>query len=273
MAGGSYAHVNGLDLYYERHGAGGGGGGAAGGGRPVVLLHGAMGTIESCFAGLLPRLAAGREVVAVELQGHGHTADIDRHLTYEAFGEDVAALVRHLDLAPADIVGYSMGGAVGVQVAVRHPVLVRRLVAAGGTAYRPDGLHPEMVEAFAEGPPPDDALDGSPWQEAYARVAPDPGAWRALVAKVNDLDRTFTGWTPEEVAAIEAPTLIVVGDADIVRPEHAVEMFRLLGGGVVGDLHPLPPARLAILPGTTHVGMLEEVDWLASMITRFLDAP
>jgi pimeloyl-ACP methyl ester carboxylesterase len=212
-------------------------------------------------------------VIAVELQGHGHTRDVDRPLTYSGLGADVAALVRHLDLAPVDIAGYSMGGAVAVEVAIRHPELVRRLVAAGGTSYRPDGLHPEMTEAFAAGPPPDDAMDGSVWQRAYARVAPDPSAWHALVAKVNDMDRTFAGWTADEIAAITAPTLIVVGDADIVLPEHAVEMFRLLGGGVLGDLHPLPPARLAVLPGTTHIGMLDEVDWLASMITRFLDAP
>lgn len=263
MPDGSYARINGLDLYYERHGQG----------RPTLLLHGAMGTIESCFAGLLPRLAAGREVIAVEFQAHGHTPDADRPLTYPGLGADVAALVRHLDIAPADIVGYSMGGAVGVEVAVRHPELVRRLVAAGGTSYRPDGMHPEMIEAFAAGPPPDDAFDGTPWQEAYARVAPDPGGWRGMVAKVNEMDTTFTGWTDEEIAAIGAPTLIIVGDADIVRPEHAVEMFRLLGGGVVGDAHPLPPARLAMLPGTTHVSMLDEVDWLASMITRFLDEP
>jgi pimeloyl-ACP methyl ester carboxylesterase len=166
-----------------------------------------------------------------------------------------------------------MGAAVGVEVAVRHPALVRRLVAAGGTSYRPDGLHAEMAAAFDAGPPAADAPELSPWRDAYARVAPDPDGWPALVAKVNDMDRTFTGWTPEEIAAIAVPTLIVIGDADIVRPEHTVEMFRLLGGGVLGDVHPLPRARLAVLPGTTHVGMLAEVDWLASMITRFLDEP
>jgi pimeloyl-ACP methyl ester carboxylesterase len=262
MADAGYVRVDGLDMYYERHGAG----------PPLVLLHGAMGTIESCFAGLLPRLAAVRQVIAVELQGHGHTADIDRPLSYEGMADDVAALVRDLDLGRVDIVGYSLGGAVAVQVAIRYPHLVRRIVAAGGTSYSPDGMHPELAAAFDEGPPVEE-LAGSPWHEAYLRVAPHPEAWPALVAKVNDLDRTFAGWPPEQIAAIEAPALLMIGDADIVRPEHTVEMFRLMGGGVLGDLVPLPPAQLAVLPGTTHVGMLDEVDWLASMITRFLDPP
>jgi len=253
------ADADAIDLYHETHGDG----------PPLVLLHGALGTIESCFAGLLPVLAAGHRVIAVELQAHGHTPDVPgRPLTYAGMAEDVAALIRRLGLGPTDVVGYSMGGAVGIQLATRHPDLVRRVVAAGGICYRPDGLHPELAAAFEAGPPPD--LADTPWHEAYVAVAPDPAGWDTLVEKVNDLDRHFAGWTAEEVAAITAPALLIIGDADIVRPAHTVEMFELMGGGVPGDLVGVPPTHLAVLPGTTHVGMLERVDWLGSMITGFL---
>jgi pimeloyl-ACP methyl ester carboxylesterase len=255
-----YGHVNGLDMYYEIHGAG----------PPLVLLHGAMGTIESCFERLLPRLAVTRTVVAVELQGHGHTADIDRPLSYQQMADDTVALVRTLDIEVADFVGYSMGGAVALQIAMRHPEVVRRLVDAGGSSYDSRGLYPEVIDAFETGPPD---LSGSVWQQAYAKVAPDPGAWPTLVAKVNELDRQFPGWTDDQVRAVRTPTMLIIGDADIVRPEHTVAMFRLLGGGGVGDLIDAPPSQLAILPGTSHVGLLERVEWLQSMIIPFLDDP
>jgi pimeloyl-ACP methyl ester carboxylesterase len=255
-----YGHVNGLDMYYEIHGAG----------PPLVLLHGAMGTIESCFEKLLPRLAVTRTVVAVELQGHGHTADIDRPLSYQQMADDTVALVRTLDIEVADFVGYSMGGAVALQIAMRYPEVVRRLVDACGSSYDSRGLYSEVIDAFETGPPD---LSGSVWQQAYAKVAPDPGAWPTLVAKVNELDRQFPGWTDDEVRGVRTPTMLIIGDADIVRPEHTVAMFRLLGGGGVGDLIDAPPSQLAILPGTSHVGLLERVEWLQSMIIPFLDDP
>jgi pimeloyl-ACP methyl ester carboxylesterase len=251
-----------VDLYYEVHGSG----------PPLVLLHGAMGTIESCFADLLPRLAADHQVIAVELQGHGHTPDNERPLTYEAMADDIAGLLGELGIDRADLVGYSMGGGVALQVAVRHPDHVRRLVFFGGAAFSPGGLYPE-VQADFDADPPIAELEASRWHEAYVRVAPDPKAWPALVTKVNELDSAWTGFPPEQLRAITAPTLLIIGDADIVRPEHAVEMFGLLGGGVPGDLVPLPPAQLAVLPGTNHVGMLEHTDWLHSMISRFLTRP
>jgi len=255
-----YAPVNGLDMYYEVHGAG----------PPLVLLHGAMGTIASCFARLLPRLAETRRVVAVELQGHGHTADIDRPLSYPQMAADTVALIGALDIGAADLVGYSMGGAVALQIALDRPELARRIVYAGGTCYNPQGLYPELLGQFEA--PPLDELAGSVWHQAYVAVAPDPHAWPSLVTKVNALDRNFVGWPAEEVLALTVPALLVIGDADIVQPEHTVQMFRLLGGGVIGDLAGLPDSQLAILPGTTHVGVLERVDWLYSMISAFLDA-
>jgi len=255
-----YQPVNGLEMYYEIHGEG----------FPLVLLHGTMGTIDSCFAGLLPALAAARQVIAVELQGHGHTADIPRPLSYQQMADDTAAALRALDVDTADAVGYSMGGGVALQMAMSCPGLVRRLVFAGGTSYRRDGLYPEMLAE--PGPAPED-LNGSPWHQAYLRVAPHPGAWTTLVAKILELDRTFEGWPPEEVQAMTAPALLIIGDSDIVRPEHTMEMFRLVGGGVIGDIAGLPASQLAVLPGTSHVGLLQRTDWLQSMILEFLDAP
>jgi pimeloyl-ACP methyl ester carboxylesterase len=255
----AYVKVNGLDMYHEIHGDG----------PPLVLLHGAMGTINSCFANLLPGLAKMRKVIAVELQGHGHTPDIDRPLSYPQMAEDTAGLLRALDIEVADFVGYSLGGGVALQLAMRDSGMVRRLVFAGGTGYNPEGLYPEMLTQF-ESATLDD-LAGSPWHRTYLDVAPDPDAWPTLVAKVNELDATFAGWPVSDVQSIKAPTLLIIGDSDIVRPEHTMQMFRLLGGGVVGDLAGLPASQLAILPGTSHVGLLERVDWLQSMITNFLD--
>ena len=255
-----YVPVNGLDMYYEFHGSG----------SPLALFHGAMGTIDSCFADLLPALAATRQVVAVELQGHGHTADVDRPLSYRQMAADAAVLLGALGVGIADLVGYSMGGAVALELALQHPGVVRRLVFAGGTSYRPDGLYPEML---AEQEPAADDLTGSVWHKAYLRVAPDPSRWPVLVAKNRELDRTFAGWADEDIRAVTAPTLLIIGDSDIVRPEHTVKMFRLLGGGVVGDLAGLPASQLAVLPGTSHVGLLDRVDWLQSMILEFLGSP
>ena len=248
-----------LEVYYERHGSG----------HPLVLLHGAFGTIESCFAALLPQLARHFEVIAIELQGHGHTRDIDRPLAYEQMAGDMAALLGTLDVGATHFVGYSMGGAVALHLALDRPELVDHLVYAGGASFDASGMYPEVAAAFASFDP--HALDGTRWHDAYRRVAPDPDAWTSLVVKLNQLDRAGEpSWPRERVAALSAPTLLINGDSDIVRPEHAVEMFRLLGGGVPGDLVGPARAQLALLPGTSHEGVLERVDWLSSMITSFL---
>jgi pimeloyl-ACP methyl ester carboxylesterase len=256
-----YVPVNGLKMYYEIHGRG----------QPLVLLHGNLSTIGTSFGKVLPKLASTRRMIAVEQQGHGHTADLDRPFSLEQWAQDTTALLHHLGIEQADFFGYSSGGAVALELALRSPALVRKLVFAGGTSYRRDGFYPELLAAGAAMKPAD--LDGSPFQQEYARIAPHPEHWHQLVAKITDLDRTIGDRSRETMASVKAPTLLIIGDSDIVRPEHVVEMFRLLGGGVVGDLVGLPRSQLAVLPGTTHVTLTDRAEWLASMITDFLDAP
>jgi pimeloyl-ACP methyl ester carboxylesterase len=259
-----YAEVNGLEMYYEIHGTG----------DPLVLLHGAYMIIDH-FGEILPTLAETRQVIAVELQAHGRTADIDRPITYEQMADDVAALLEHLGIDEADVFGYSMGGGVALQVAIRHPEVVRKLVVASAS-YASDHMHAELLEMIPSITP--EAFAGSPFETDYLRIAPNPGDFPTLVAKLKRLDMEPFAWPPEDVRGIPAPTLLIVGDSDAIRLEHAVEMFRLLGGGVMGDLAGLPRSQLAVLPGTSHfvppgTGLLDRADWLLSMIPPFLDAP
>ncbi|MFN2557946.1 MAG: alpha/beta fold hydrolase [Nitriliruptorales bacterium] len=254
-----YANIDGLEMYYERHGHG----------APLVLLHGAFGTIESCFAGLLPLLANHYEVIAVELQGHGRTRDVDKPFTCNGMAADTAALLEALDVSRAHIVGYSLGGAVGLLLALDRPDLVDRLVYFGGVSFDPSGVYPQLTTMFESSFDPHQ-LDGTRWHDAYRRVAPDPEAWIPLVEKVNALDRAGFTVPRERLAGLQPPTLLMIGDADVVLPEHVVELFRLIGGGVPGDLVPLPPSQLAILPGTNHVEVLDRVEWVSSMIVAFL---
>jgi pimeloyl-ACP methyl ester carboxylesterase len=256
-----YATVNGLQMYYEVHGKG----------PPIVLLHGAFSNIDTDFGELLPVLAKKRQVIAIEQQGHGRTADIDRPLTYEQMADNTVALLRRLEVKNADFVGYSMGGGIATYIAIRHPDLVRKFVFAGGAAHGPEGFYPEVLEGEEKMKPEDFA--GSPWLDAYKRMAPNPRGWPKLVDKIRALDLNWRGLRPEEIQLIKAPALLIIGDADVVRPEHVVQMFRLLGGGVAGDLVGLPRSQLAVLPGTTHVALIERTDWLLSMINQFLDAP
>ncbi len=167
--------------------------------------------------------------------------------------------------------GYSMGASVALHFAVRHPALVRKLILASVT-YKLSGVHPGLMEGLGEMQP--EMMYGSPWHDEYMQIAPHPEHFARLFAKKTEMDRALKDLTDEDIRAIQAPTLIMLGDSDLVRPEHAVEMFRLLGGGVFGDMPPgLPNSQLAILPGTSHVSLISRVDWVVSMIDEFLSAP
>jgi pimeloyl-ACP methyl ester carboxylesterase len=255
--------VNGLEMYYEVHGSG----------EPLILLHGGVGAIEM-FGKVLPMLAAGRQVIASDLQAHGRTADIDRPLSIESMADDVGALIEHLGLGEADVMGYSLGGAVALQTAIRHPEVVRKLVVVS-TPFRRDGWYPEVIAGMEQmGPEAAEPMKGTPMYGLYAAVAPRPEDWPVLLTKLGELLEQDYDWS-EDVEAIEAPTMIVVGDADSVRTAHAVEFFELLGGGKADagwDGSGMPNARLAILPATTHYDIFSS-PVLASAVTPFLDAP
>jgi pimeloyl-ACP methyl ester carboxylesterase len=254
-----YVNVNGLNMYSEIHGEG----------RPLVLLHGTFSAIGTSFGALLPELAKTRQVIAFEMQAHGRTADIDRPLTLEQMADDTAAALQQLGIKNADFFGYSMGAGIALQIAIRHPALVRKLVLASVT-YNFDGLHPGLMEGM--GSMTHEALVGSPWHEEYMRIAPHPEEFATLFAKKTQMDREIRDLPAEAIQAIKSPTLLIIGDSDIIRPEHAVEMFRLLGGGVAGDIAGLPKSQLAVLPGTTHVTLVHRADLLLSIIPPFLDA-
>lgn len=263
MAESGYAPANGLEMYYEIHGEG----------RPLVLLHGAYMSVDM-LGPLLTGLAANHRVIAPELHGHGRTADVDRPMTYPQMGDDVAALMRHLGTEQADVVGYSMGGATAVQLAIRHPELVRRLVVISA-GFSSDAAPAEAQAMFETITP--EMFAGSPMEEAYQRLAPHPEDFPRLVEKITTLDTTPFDWR-DDIPGIGAPTLIVVGDSDGSTLDHTVEFFKLRGGGVMGDLAGLPESQLVVLPGTTHFippgyGVMDRHEWLLPMIARFLDPP
>ena len=256
-----YVSVNGLNMYYEVHGKG----------QPLVLLHGAFSAIGTSFGKILPQLAETRQVIAFELQAHGRTADMDRPLTSESMADDVAAAIQQLGLQRADIFGYSMGAFVALNIVLRHPEAVRKLVLAS-VSYTLSGLHPGLMEGLGEMTP--NMMFGSPWHDEYMKIAPHPDHFARLFAKKTEMDRQTRDLSAEDIRGIKAPTLLIIGDSDLIRPEHAVEMFRLLGGGVFGDTPAgLPNSQLAVLPGTSHVTVVDRSELLVPMITSFLDAP
>jgi len=258
-----YAPVNDLKMYYEVHGAGDT--------VPLVLIHGAF-MVAEAMGPLVTALADNRRVIVPEMQGHGRTNDTDRPLTHQQMADDTAGLLRHLGIERADVAGYSLGGGVAWQVAIRHPELVRKLVPISVVTDTVNGTVPEYHERLKFLSP--EAFAGSPWKELYDRVAPDPTAFSTLVEKVKGSASTPYTWPAEAIRAIPAPTLMIFGDAEGYHISHAADLFGLRGGGVGLPLFvPEGPARLAVLPGTTHLGMLQRVDWLNAMITEFLDAP
>jgi pimeloyl-ACP methyl ester carboxylesterase len=242
----AYAPVNGLQLYYEIHGSG----------RPLVLLHGGLMTIDLNFGPLLEPLAAGRQVIAVELQGHGHTADTDRPMTIEAMAGDVVALLDHLGIAEADLFGFSLGGLVAYAIAVGAPARIGKLIVASADAHRPPGRESAPLGEDRLPTP----ADFQAWRDAYEAVAPDPAHFDQFAARTSAMVHEFPAWT-DELRSLQAPTLLVFGDRDFSPLADVLELFELL-----------PDAQLAVLPGTTHVGLTRRPAELLALLTPFLDA-
>lgn len=257
---GHYAIVHGLKMYYTLNGKG----------PALVLLHGAFSTIEKDFGTLIPFFEKDHLVIGIELQGHGHTSDINRPLSYDSMASDVMELLHQLHISQADFLGYSMGGGVALQIAITHPELLRHLVLAS-TAYNPAGMNMGNPAGLPKKTQVD--LNSSIWKKNYDKVAPDTSHWPILVNKVYSLMGSWKGFLAADISNIKLPVLLLFGDADITKPEHAVEMFRLLGGGAAGDIYQLPNKQLAILPGTTHVSMVDQTDLLVPVISSFLKTP
>jgi pimeloyl-ACP methyl ester carboxylesterase len=253
---GRRVNVNGMQMYYE----------VSGDGDPLIVLHGAYMNIPSMGA-IIPKLAETHKVYALELQGHGRTTDIDRPITYPNLADDVAAFMDAVGLEKADVFGYSMGAAAGLQLAIRHPEKVNKLVAASG-AYDAEGWQPEF-KAFIPKMKVEMFVD-MPFAEEYRRLAPDVEGFPALVEKLIALEHEPMAWE-KDVRAMKTPVLIITGDADVATLEHSVAMFRLLGGGVMGDMgKPLPASRLAVMPATSHTAIINQPDLLHAFIEPFL---
>ncbi|MBL8147528.1 MAG: alpha/beta hydrolase [Anaerolineae bacterium] len=258
---GDYAAINGLRLYTETYGEG----------DPIILLHGGFGVV-AMFARLIPVLAASRQVIVVEMQGHGHTADIDRPLSYEQLADDTAALIAHLGFEQADVLGYSLGGGAALQTAIRHPQRVRKLVVVSAPCRR-TGWYPDVLAGMATVTAENaiELVGGSPMHQAYVAVAPRPDDFPLLAQKTNDLLSKDYDWSAE-VEALPMPVQIIIGDADSISPVYAAEMYHLLGGGLADTLtRPRSKSELAILPGTTHYDIVERVELLRAIIPPFLD--
>jgi pimeloyl-ACP methyl ester carboxylesterase len=260
---GQYAEVNGINLYFESHGAG----------RSLILLHGGLGSGEM-FGPVIPALAERHQVVAVDLQGHGRTADIDRPIDLRLMADDMAALIDHLGLDRPDLVGYSLGGGVALYTAARYPTKVGRLVVASPN-LRPDDIYPEMrpqqgqVSAAAA-----EFMKDTPMYQLYQRVAPRPEDFPRLLDKIGEVMAQGYDHT-EAIRSLQVPTLIVAADADMAPPSHHVEIFKLLDGGLrdggwAGEGRPKGGHALAILPGLTHYNIFSS-PLFAAVTLAFLD--
>ena len=256
QATGKRVAVNGMQMYYEVSGAG----------EPIVVLHGAYMNIPTMGA-IVPMLAKTRKVYALELQGHGRTTDIARPITYQNLADDVAKFMDAVGLAKADIFGYSMGSIAGLQLAIRHPAKVNKLVLASG-AYDVEGWQPDFKAMIPTMTP--DMLNATPLPAEYRKLAPNPDGFRELATKLIQLEKEPMAWEAE-VKALKTPVLIISGDADVATLEHSVKLFRLLGGGAFGDMgKPLPASRLAVLPATSHTAVITQSELLLSLIEPFL---
>jgi pimeloyl-ACP methyl ester carboxylesterase len=258
-----YAEVNGLRMYYEIHGSGG---------TPLLLLHGGLFDIDQQFGALIPGLVEGRQIIAADFQGHGRTNDLDRPLRTADLASDVLGLLRHLGVEKVDVFGFSVGGAVALHLAVRHPEVVRKLVVSS-VSFHPDGDRTDTSEVVSEMTV--DMIAGTPMEEAYLAKSPHPDKehLQTLLTKLGGYDKGVGGWSEEDIRGIAAPTLITVGDSDAVKLSHAVRFLQLRGGDVDGHVDGLPASQLAVFPGTMHFFGLARTAMVLESVTAFLDAP
>jgi len=259
--------INGLNLYHEVYGELG-----TSKAPPLLLIPGAFMASDS-MPSWVSAFAGTRTVIIFDQQGHGRTPDTSREMSYEQFGDDAAALLRALDVERADVMGYSQGGGVALQLAIRHPALVNKLVSLSAT-YRQDGWYPAVVEGIKGLTAKEFA--GSPVEKAFMEHTPDAKAYDTYLEKMKVLNAEDQNITDEQMRAISAKTMVIIGDADGVKPEHAIKMFELRGGGdeeaaATGMLQKVPAARLVILPATSHIGISGETAVLVPMVTAFLD--
>lgn len=258
--------INGLNLYYEVHGD------LATSGTPLLLIPGAFMAADSMPA-WVDAFSRDRAVIVFDQQGHGRTPDIARTMSYEQFGDDAAGLLHALGVRCTDVMGYSQGGGAALQLAIRHPSLVNKLVSMSATFQR-DGWHPAVAESIAAMSAAD--FVGTPLHAAFAAHTPEPGAFDAYLEKMKALNINDQQITEEQMRAIPAKTMVIVGDADSVVLEHALAMFRLRGGAddgaaKTGVLQSVPQARLVVLPATSHIGISGQADVLVPLVTAFLD--
>ena len=255
-----YAPVNGLKMYYEIHGSG----------EPVVLLHGAFMAITDDWRVLIGELSNTRKVIAVEMQGHGRTADIKRDLSFENLADDVAGLLDYLKIPSADIMGYSLGGSVAIECAIRHPEKVRKVVSISAP-YARDGWVKEANDALAN--LTWELFKGSPMEADYKKLSPTPDKFPDFVNHIKATAIKPYDFGADKLKATKAPMFFIHGDADGVRLDHIAEMYRLKGGGEIhGDMQPRSASRLAILPDTTHVTLMNRMTTIVPMVNDFLDA-
>jgi pimeloyl-ACP methyl ester carboxylesterase len=256
-----YAPVNGLKMYYEIHGQG----------EPVVLLHGAFMAVSNNFhwSEWIGELSKTRKVIAIEMQGHGRTADTSRDFTYDNLADDVAALLDHLKIPSADVIGYSLGGGVALNCAIRHPDKVRKVVSISAV-FRQNGWTKEGLDALPNLTA--EVFKDTPIEADYKRLSPTPNEFPNFVKRVLSVDVKPHDFGADKLKATKAPIFFIHGDADGVRLDYIAEAFRLKGGEVHGDIRPRPASRLAILPDSTHVTLLERISMIVPMINDFLDA-
>lgn len=255
-----YAPVNGLRMYYEIHGSGSG--------VPLVLLHGSFMTITNSWTGWIDELSKSRKVIAVEMQGHGRTADINRDFSFASLADDIAAMLDHLEIGQADLLGYSMGGGVAIQTAIRHPGKVRKVVSISAV-FRHDGWVKEALDVFPQMTA--DMFKGSPLETEYKKLSPTPNAFPSFVKRVIALDLKPYDFGADKLKATKAPFFFIHGDADGVRLDHIAEMFRLKGDEIFGDMRPRSESRLAVVPNTTHVTLMAKPSVIVPMVNDFLD--